>query len=103
MQNANLRIGDLNTMSMETFTPSETDIVHRTRVDLILRPVQNTIHIVQYDDGLPLIEVELYRNGSVYLFEGINFLKFPKKEPIKLFSMISTNLFDICKCFLKKK
>ena len=43
-------------MAMTPFTPSETDIVHRTRVDLILRPVQNTIHIVQYDDQLPVVE-----------------------------------------------
>lgn len=51
---------------MTPFTPSETDIVHRTQADLIRRPVQNTIHIVQYDDQLPVIEVELYKNGSVY-------------------------------------
>ena len=53
-------------MSMTLFTPSETDIVHKTKADLILRPVQNIIHIVQCDDQLPLIEVELYRMGHLY-------------------------------------
>lgn len=53
-------------MSMTLFTPSETDIIHKTKADLILRPVQNIIHIVQYDDQLPLIEVELYRMGHLY-------------------------------------
>lgn len=82
-------------MAMKTFTPSETDIVHRTRVDLILRPVQNTIHIVQYDDGLPLIEVELYRNGSVYtLPEGANvWLRWGVKDYVytRKLTMVSTD------------
>lgn len=53
-------------MSMTTFTPTSSDVVHRTLVDFVLRPVQNVIHIVQYDSGLPIIEVSLYRNGEEY-------------------------------------
>jgi len=54
-------------MSMEIYTPNDIDIIHKTKVDFRKRPVQNEIHLVQYDKTLPVVEVELLYNGNTYI------------------------------------
>ena len=51
---------------MGTYTPDSSKVVHSTKVDFITRPMTNPIHLVQYDDTLPIIEVTLYSNGQLY-------------------------------------
>lgn len=51
---------------MNTYTESEYDIIHETSVDFVLRPVTNEIHLVQKDNGLPIIKVNLFSNGKRY-------------------------------------
>lgn len=51
---------------MNIYTPNQNDIIHETSVDFVLRPCAKEIHIVQYDKSLPIIKVELFRNGERY-------------------------------------
>lgn len=54
-------------MAIENYIPNQTDVVHPTRVDLVNRNIiPETIHIVQYDETLPIIAVELFKNGEIY-------------------------------------
>lgn len=52
---------------MNTYIPNQNDIIHETSVDFVLRPCTKEIHIVQYDKSLPVIKVELFRNGERYV------------------------------------
>lgn len=52
-------------MSVTTYTPSN-KIIHQIKVDLIRRDIPSVIHIVQGDMTLPIIEVKVYRNGSIF-------------------------------------
>lgn len=51
---------------MNIYTENQNDIIHETSVDFVLRPCTKEIHIVQYDKSLPVIKVELFRNGERY-------------------------------------
>ncbi len=51
---------------MNIYTESEYDIIHETDIDFVLRPVTKEIHLVQYDNTLPLIKVNLFNNGKRY-------------------------------------
>lgn len=53
-------------MSIITYVPNENKIVHETKVDFSKRVVPETIQLVQYDSGIPIIAVSLYLNGQVY-------------------------------------
>ncbi|MCD8372959.1 MAG: hypothetical protein LUD27_06645 [Clostridia bacterium] len=51
---------------MTTYTPSSEKIVHETSVDFKKRPVVEPIHIVQYDNSLPIVAVTLYSDYELY-------------------------------------
>lgn len=54
-------------MAVSVYNPSSTKIVHWTGVDFASRPTSfPPIHLVQYDQGLPIIAVNLYKEGQVY-------------------------------------
>ena len=53
-------------MSVSTYTPGADRIVHTTKVDFVSRNIETPIHVVQYDNTLPVVEVSLYKNGQVY-------------------------------------
>ena len=63
-------------MTVHTETTSE--IIHETEVDFVLRPVSTPIHLVQYDNSLPLIKVNLLNKGRKFVIpEGVSvYLKF---------------------------
>ena len=50
-------------------------IIHETSVDFIKRIIQSTIHIMQYDNNLPLIAVKLYKNGQDYILPSTAIVK----------------------------
>ncbi len=52
---------------MNIYTENKNDIIHETSVDFVLRPCTKEIHIVQYDKSLPIIKVELFKNGERYV------------------------------------
>lgn len=52
---------------MSVFIKSDSDIIHETSVDFVLRPVSKEIHVVQYDNLLPVVKVYLYDNGERYI------------------------------------
>lgn len=55
-------------MAIEVYTPDENRIVHTTSVDFNLRPsIFKPVHLVQYDNQLPIIAVTLYNNGQPYV------------------------------------
>lgn len=51
---------------MNTYIEQEDDIIHETSVDFVLRPVFNEVHLVQYDEALPVVKVNLFKNGTKY-------------------------------------
>ena len=50
-------------------------IIHETSVDFIKRIIQSSIHIMQYDNNLPLIAVKLYKNGQDYILPSTAIVK----------------------------
>ncbi len=55
-------------MAISTYNPPATKIVHWTGVDFNSRPTSFApIHLVQYDQRLPIIAVNLYNNGQSYV------------------------------------
>lgn len=47
-------------------TLAETHVIHHTRADFSKRMPQDVVHLVQYDNSLPVLKVDLYLNGSSY-------------------------------------
>ena len=54
-------------MPIQTYTVNDNDILHSVEVDFVKRPIAPPIHIVQFDNTLPIIEVELFENFSPYI------------------------------------
>lgn len=53
-------------MSIPFYSPAEDKVVHYTSVDFAARYINAPVHLVQYDNGLPIIAVSLYLNGVPY-------------------------------------
>ena len=55
-------------MGVPEYSPNDNEhIVHRTTVDFVQRYREyEAVHIVQYDNSLPIIEVTLLKNGKPY-------------------------------------
>ena len=53
-------------MSVSTYTPDSTKILHTAYADFVSRQIGRTIHVVQYDDSLPLLAVKLFSDGRPY-------------------------------------
>lgn len=51
---------------METYEITDSDVVHYTTVDFVVRNPAKDIYIVQYDDSQPIVAVTLYRNRSEF-------------------------------------
>lgn len=83
----------------EIYTPSTYKIVHNTSVDFRSRSVNQPVHLVQYDDTLPIIAVKLYADGSSFIVNpGDNAeleLRFGKLD--NTFSIIKTLGLDTSK------
>lgn len=60
---------------MATYIPTSTEIVHETKVDFRRRPIVEAVHIVQYDDSMPILAVELYSDGMIYQAPSDNTFK----------------------------
>lgn len=55
-------------MAVTNYTPPSTRIIHWTGVDFNSRPSNFApVHLVQYDQRLPIIAVDLYNNGQKYI------------------------------------
>lgn len=52
---------------MNIYIESAHDIIHETNVDFVLRPCSKEVHLVQYDLTLPIVKVNLYKNGERYV------------------------------------
>ncbi len=54
-------------MSISIYTPKSSDIVHETAVDFITRQqLSLPLHMVQYDNTMPVIAVALYKSGNPF-------------------------------------
>ena len=51
---------------MKTYVPESERIVHSTSIDFKKRSVIKPIHIVQYDNSLPIIAVSMFSDGFAY-------------------------------------
>lgn len=63
---------------MTVHAETDSEIIHETEVDFVLRPVSTPIHLVQFDNSLPLIKVNLLKNGRKFVIpDGMKvYLKF---------------------------
>ena len=52
---------------MNIYVVTDHDIIHETSVDFVLRSVGKEVHVVQYDNLLPIIKVNLFENGERYI------------------------------------
>lgn len=53
-------------MALTTYTPNANQIVHETMIDMSSRPIGEPVHIVQYDDRVPILAVSVYKDGQPY-------------------------------------
>lgn len=54
-------------MAVNTYIPDANKfIIHKTKVDFVKRIIQKPIHLVQYDNVTPIVEIELLYNGVLY-------------------------------------
>ena len=51
---------------MDIYTEQKSDLIHETSVDFVVRSVSKEVHVVQYDDLLPIIKVNLFNDGERY-------------------------------------
>ena len=51
---------------MGIYTPDSNRVVHHTYADMTARQIVRPVHLVQYDQGLPIIAVKLYTDGLEY-------------------------------------
>lgn len=51
---------------MGIYTPDSNRVVHYTYADMTARQIVRPVHLVQYDQGLPIIAVKLYNDGLEY-------------------------------------
>lgn len=49
-----------------TYTPPSTSVIHNAQVSLTDRSPASVVHVVQYDDTLPIVAVALTANGQAY-------------------------------------
>ena len=54
------------TTAATTYTPPSTSVVHNAQVSLTDRYPASVVHLVQYDDTLPIVAVALTANGQAY-------------------------------------
>lgn len=54
-------------MSISVYTPDSTKILHTAYADFVSRQIGRTVHVVQYDDSLPLLAVKLFSDGQPYV------------------------------------
>lgn len=54
-------------MSVSTYIPDDTKIIHTAYADFVSRQISRPVHVVQYDDGLPVLEVKLFHDGQPYI------------------------------------
>lgn len=54
-------------MSVTTYIPSSDKIIHKTSVDFVKRMVNSPIFLVQYDETIPLIEIELLEKTKQFV------------------------------------
>ena len=57
---------DTITTAATTYTPPSTSVVHNAQVSLTDRSPASVVHLVQYDDTLPIVAVELTANNLPY-------------------------------------
>lgn len=51
-------------MAAANYSPPETALIKATRADFDRRDVVQPVHLVQYDDTLPVLAVDLYKGGK---------------------------------------
>lgn len=51
---------------MNTYTPDSNRVIHYANVDFTTRNFIDTVHLVQYDNKLPILAVRMFQNGTDY-------------------------------------
>ena len=53
-------------MSISTYVPDSAKILHTAYADFVSRQIGRPVHIVQYDDSMPILAVKLFQDGLEY-------------------------------------
>lgn len=53
-------------MGISVYTPEDTKILHTAYADFVSRQIGRPVHIVQYDDSLPVLAIKLFSDGQSY-------------------------------------
>ena len=72
---------------MNTYIPDSNRIVHHTRTDFSYRPIGDPVHLVQYDDRLPILAVSVFQNGQPYAVPSSASVNIRLSKPDKTFVM----------------
>lgn len=77
-------------MAISNYVVDANDILHKTKVDLVKRISISPIHIVQYDQTLPIVEVELYNNYEDYVLPNNTdvFVKWTRKDNLSIYKKV---------------
>ena len=54
-------------MSISVYDPPSHKIVHLAYADFVSRQLGRPVHIVQYDDSLPILVVKMFSDGNPYI------------------------------------
>ena len=49
---------------MDIYVENKNDLIHETSVDFVLRSVSREVHVVQYDNLLPIIKINLFNDDE---------------------------------------
>lgn len=53
-------------MAVSTYTIKTNDVIHETNIDFVKRVINMPVHLMQYDQTLPIIAVELFKDDEPY-------------------------------------
>lgn len=85
-----------NSEEMIIYEPSEDKIIHDVDVDLVQRNVNSIVHLVQYDDKLPIIAAHIRYKGNTYTLPDefdVAKIKFKKSDGTYIYKyVLGTNI-----------
>lgn len=57
---------------MDIYVENKNDLIHETSVDFVLRSVSREVHVVQYDNLLPIIKVNLFNDDERFEIPNVS-------------------------------
>lgn len=82
---------------MDIYVENKNDLIHETSVDFVLRSVSREVHVVQYDNLLPIIKVNLFNDDERFEIPNV------ARINVRLSKIDHTYVYkEITKCNLER-